>query len=65
GKSEENLQSPLVTKKDLKQKPSDKNFAKQINNSKNDTKNIDKYKDDENPNLANLSTPAPTTIYQN
>ncbi|MDE5002821.1 hypothetical protein NAI78_10620, partial [Francisella tularensis subsp. holarctica] len=61
GISEENLQSPRVTKKDLKQNTSDNNFAKQLNNSKNDTKNIDKHKDDENPNLANLATPAPTT----
>ncbi|EDN34556.1 conserved hypothetical protein [Francisella tularensis subsp. tularensis FSC033] len=60
GISEENLQSPRVTKKDLKQNPSDNNSAKQLNNSKNDTRNIDKDKDDENPNLANLAIPAPT-----
>ncbi|MDE5037759.1 hypothetical protein NAI57_10565, partial [Francisella tularensis subsp. holarctica] len=62
--SEENLQSPRVTKKHLKQNPSDNNFAKQLNNYKNDTKNIDKDKDDENQNLANLATPAPTNKYQ-
>ncbi|AEB27735.1 hypothetical protein FNFX1_0787 [Francisella cf. novicida Fx1] len=65
GISEENLQSPRVTKKDLKQNPSDNNSAKQLNNSKNDTRNIDKDKDDENPNLANLATPEPTNIRNN
>lgn len=65
GISEDDLQSPRATKKYSKQNSADNNSPKQLKNSKNDTRNIDKDKEDENPNLANLATPEPTNIRNN